>query len=145
MLHLRHSPRRRGATAVETAVVLGLLFLVLLGIMEYGRYVMFRHVLENAAREGARYAVVHTNDANTSAVVGVVQSKLTSQVPSPSISVFWLNPATGGSAGNWFDTPYGEPIMVHVQSSYAPMLPTMGILPSSLTIDAYHVMRSEAN
>ena len=44
-----------------------------------------------------------------------------------------------------YDTPYGEPIMVHVQASYTPMVPTMGILPSTLTINAYHVMRSEAN
>jgi len=137
--------KRRAVTAVETAFILGLLFLIMLAIMEYGRYVMFRHVLENAARDGARYAVVHTNDANTAAVTGLVQSKLTSQVHTPTIDLYWMNASTGTNLGNWYDAPYGDAIMVHVRATYSPMLPSFGILPNPMTIDAYHVMRSEAN
>lgn len=145
MRYARVRSCRRAVTAVETAAILGLLFLILLAIMEYGRYVMFRHMLENAARDGARYAVVHTNDANTSAVTSLIQSHLTSQVSSPTINVYWMNPSNGANLGAWYNAPYGDAIMVHVQSSYAPMLPTFGILPNPMTIHAYHVMRSEAN
>ena len=48
----RSNSRRRGATLVETAFVLSLCILFLLGIFEYGRFVFLRHVLTNAAREG---------------------------------------------------------------------------------------------
>lgn len=50
--------RRRGATTVEAAFVLPIFLLFLMGIYEYGRYLMVLHVATNAARDGARLAVV---------------------------------------------------------------------------------------
>ena len=44
---------------VEFALVAPLLFLVLLGIFEAGRFVLNLETLNNATREGARYAIVH--------------------------------------------------------------------------------------
>jgi Flp pilus assembly protein TadG len=52
----RTPPGRRGAAAVELAVVLPLLVLVLLGIWEVGRLVEAQQLLSNAAREGGRQA-----------------------------------------------------------------------------------------
>jgi len=47
----------RGATVLEMALVLPILFMVLFGILEFGRaYNMFQAVTD-AAREGARYSV----------------------------------------------------------------------------------------
>jgi hypothetical protein len=58
----RHSARRRdGATTVEFAFVAILLFLMLFAIFEYGRFLFMFHVTTNAARDAARFAVVHTN------------------------------------------------------------------------------------
>ena len=58
-MRLRTRPtRRRGATLVESALVLGVFLLVLLGIFEYCRFLMVLHVANNAARDGARYAAV---------------------------------------------------------------------------------------
>ena len=37
---------------VEAALVLPLVFLFLLGIMEYARFLMFEHVFNNAVRAG---------------------------------------------------------------------------------------------
>jgi hypothetical protein len=53
--------KRRGAALVEMAFVLPIALLFLLGIMEYGRYMMVRQVMEAASREGARYCAVRTN------------------------------------------------------------------------------------
>ncbi len=53
----RRSNRRRGAAAVEFAIVLPVIVLLMLGSMEMGRAVMVRHVLEEAARAGCRIAV----------------------------------------------------------------------------------------
>jgi Flp pilus assembly protein TadG len=52
----RTPPGRRGTAAVELAVVLPLLVLLLLGIWEVGRLVEAQQLLSNAAREGGRQA-----------------------------------------------------------------------------------------
>lgn len=56
--------RRRAATAVETALVMLPLLMFLFGIFEYGRLLMDWNLLNNAAREGCRYALA--NNTNTS-------------------------------------------------------------------------------
>jgi TadE-like protein len=55
--------RRRGQALVEFALVVPVLFLLFLGIVETGRLVFYLHTLNNAAREGARYAIVHGENA----------------------------------------------------------------------------------
>lgn len=52
------SRRRRGASAVEFAVVSPLFFLLLAGIVEFGEAFRIEHMLSNACRRGARAAVV---------------------------------------------------------------------------------------
>jgi Flp pilus assembly protein TadG len=48
---------------VEFALVAPLFFLLLFGIIEAGRFIFYYETLNNATREGARYAIV--NGANT--------------------------------------------------------------------------------
>lgn len=50
--------RRRGAAVVEFAVVAPLLFLLILGLIEFGRMLMVQQILTNGAREGCRKAVL---------------------------------------------------------------------------------------
>jgi Flp pilus assembly protein TadG len=45
---------RRGASAVEFAVVASLFFMLILGIFEFSRSFMVMHLLTEAARQGAR-------------------------------------------------------------------------------------------
>ena len=45
-----------------------MMLLFLWGIFEYSRYVMLLQVVNNAAREGCRYAVMHTNPVVISGV-----------------------------------------------------------------------------
>ena len=53
----RHpNPHRRGVAAVEFAVVLPFLLLLLVGIWELGRIIHVQIILNNAARDGARLA-----------------------------------------------------------------------------------------
>lgn len=47
---------RRGAAAVEMALVLPLLLIVLFGSVELGNYFMNEHSLSKAVRDGARFA-----------------------------------------------------------------------------------------
>ena len=58
--------RQKGQNLVELALVLPLLLLLLAGIVDFGRAFYGFIALENAAREGARYAAAHVNSDDTS-------------------------------------------------------------------------------
>lgn len=62
VLHIR---RERGAALLETALVLPMVLLVAVGIFEFGRAYQTWQVLTNAAREGARVAVLPGSTAGT--------------------------------------------------------------------------------
>ena len=57
------SRRRRSGTRaqalVEFALVAPIFFILLFALIDFGRYVYYVQILNNAAREGARYAIVH--------------------------------------------------------------------------------------
>jgi Flp pilus assembly protein TadG len=64
---------RRGATAVETGLVLIPMLMLLFGVFEYGRFLLDRNVLDNAAREGCRYALANNNtDPNVTTSVQTI-------------------------------------------------------------------------
>src|SRR5205823_1525074 len=48
--------KREGSAAVEFAVVLPLLILLLVGVWEIGRLIQLQQIMNNAARDGARLA-----------------------------------------------------------------------------------------
>lgn len=50
--------RRRGSAMVEMALVLPLFFMVVLGIIEFGRAMMVSQLVTNAAREATRLAII---------------------------------------------------------------------------------------
>jgi len=65
---------RRGTAVVEFALVAPLFFLLVFGMIEYGRMVMVQQILTNASREGARRAVL--DGVSTSDVVTAVDNYL---------------------------------------------------------------------
>jgi len=79
---LRARGSSRGQALVEFAFVLPIFLLLLFGTIDFGRYVYYVQILNNAAREGARYAIVHGSNSfqpagpnpNDPAVAAVVQN-----------------------------------------------------------------------
>jgi hypothetical protein len=55
--------RRRGQALVEFALVFPILMLFVFGIIVWGLGVFYQQQLQNAAREGARYAAIHSSQA----------------------------------------------------------------------------------
>lgn len=51
----------RGSVAVEFALLVPVLFLILFGIINFGVLMYNQAVITNAAREGARWAAIHTS------------------------------------------------------------------------------------
>ncbi len=161
----RQRDERRGVTVVEMAFVLSIALLFLFGILEYGRYLMVLHTTNNAAREGARYAVVHTGDGTTlSQVVAVVNTKMAgvdAQIQGYNVNVFSADPngiynsGTGTAiyppniyplaGSSWNSAPFGSPIVVQVTGNYQPILPSFLFLNNNLPINVTAMMNSEAN
>lgn len=59
---MKSKQKQRGAVAVEMALILPVLLLLVIGIMEFGRALNVQVSLTQAAREGARYAAIHYKD-----------------------------------------------------------------------------------
>src|SRR5688572_28182161 len=59
-----HRARERGAAALEMALILPVLLLVLGGIIDIGRMFFVQIELGNGAREGARMAAIYAYPAN---------------------------------------------------------------------------------
>ncbi len=146
--------RRRGAAVVEAAMVLPVVLLFLMGILEYGRYVMTLQVLTNAAREGAHYALSHTEPVtlqgvtygnSTSDVVNVVNNLSAGQSLSGQTVSVYASDAVGNSTGAWTDASAGQSVCVKISGTYYFVLPKLLFLPSSMTVTTQAVMRSEGN
>jgi TadE-like protein len=71
--------RRRGSTLVESSVMLLLFLVILIGVLDAGQVLFFHQFLTERVRTGARYAAVHTFDADT--VANVVAYQSASPVP----------------------------------------------------------------
>ncbi|MGN7147785.1 TadE/TadG family type IV pilus assembly protein [Arthrobacter sp. SAFR-179] len=59
---LKAKRKERGAVAVEMALLLPLLLLIVMGTIEFGRVLNVQVSMTQAAREGARYAAIHYKD-----------------------------------------------------------------------------------
>jgi len=146
--------RRRGSTVVQAALVLPATLLLLFGIMEYCRYLMLLQVVTNAAREGCRYAVMHTdpvvlNGATygnaTSNVTSVISGVMGSQsLVGQAISIYESD-ALGNNLGTWTNTTNGQWITVKITGSFKSVVAPFLMMPSSLPITATAVMQCEAN
>jgi Flp pilus assembly protein TadG len=126
---------RRGAAVVEFAIVAPVFFLLVFGMIEYGRMVMVQQVLTNASREGARYAVIQsTND--TTAVQTKVRDYLTSarlNAAASTVTVDW--PASGSDATT---------VTVSIPFGQVSWLPSPMFLSSTTPLEATSVMRRES-
>jgi hypothetical protein len=60
---VRLKRRPRGQALMEFALVFPLFMLILLTVVVFGLYIFYNQQLENAAREAARYAAVHSTSA----------------------------------------------------------------------------------
>ena len=127
--------KRRGAAVVEFAVVAPVFFLLIFGMIEYGRLVMVQQVLTNASREGARVGVLDgsTKSDVTTAVNNYLSSaKITG-------STLTVTPDPPSSAA------YGAPVTITVSVPFTKVswLPSPMFL-GGTTVTATSVMRRES-
>jgi Flp pilus assembly protein TadG len=61
----RFSKAESGTSMAEFAIVAGVFMMIIFGIIEFGRLMYTHNALTDAARRGARYAVLHPENSNT--------------------------------------------------------------------------------
>ena len=126
------SHHQLGQSLVEFALILPILVLLLVGIFDLGRVVYYYSALQNAAREGARYGIVHPNDS--AGVEAAVRNKAIGLVPAE-LSVY------PPSCCPW---PAGETIIVRATYRFTPITPIIGaFLPSGITLVSSSTMWKE--
>lgn len=139
---------RSGAYAVEFAFVVIIFVMVLFGIIEYSRFVFIRQTIDQAAREGARYAVVNTTDttieADTIAFVKKKMASVDTMVQNYQCQVY-EGDAAGAKSGPASDAGFGEYVVVQIDCDYKPFLPSLLFLNSTMKLTSKSLMFSEAN
>jgi Flp pilus assembly protein TadG len=103
---------RRGASAVEMALVLPVFVTLILGLIEFSRLGMVCQLLTTAAREGCRVAVL---DGMTQTDV---QNRVNTVLSGSGISVGTVTP-TCPSPYTWTSAPAGTAITVSLSVPYS--------------------------
>jgi len=127
---------RQGAAVVEFAILAPLMFLLVFGMIDVGRAVMVQNLLTNAARDGARTAVL--DGSTVSDVETQVSDYLAaSSVPGVSVTVS-PDPLTSADIG--------DPVSVNVQVPFNAVswLPSSWFL-AGVTLESTVVMRRETS
>jgi Flp pilus assembly protein TadG len=134
--------RDAGQSLAEFAILLPVLMGVMVGIFEFGRAWNIDQVLTNAAREGARRAVIPTTGEGD--VLEVVEEALTDAALEPGLATIEVD---------GMDDGIGQPVSVQIQYPYqftflGPIMALMGAggdgdAPGAITLDSRIVMRNE--
>lgn len=120
---------------MEFALIAPLFFLMIFGMIEFGRMVMVQQVITNGSREGARLAVLDgtTGAAVTSTVNNYLES---ARVSGANVAVIPTEPSSAG---------YGEPVTVTVTIPFSQVswLPSPMFVGGGTVLTATTVMRRE--
>jgi Flp pilus assembly protein TadG len=140
---MRTSSRQKGATIVEAALTVVLLFMFLDAVLEFGRAYNIYHIMTNAAREGARYAIAPAPGTTILPTTAQVQAQVNSFLSSGGVSgaTVNVNPTT--------QTVNGAPLVyttVQVTTPYTFFVPQLlGISNATVNLATSAEMRNETN
>jgi len=130
---------------VEFALLAPMLIMLAIGLADYGYAIWTRLQVQNAARAGAEYAVLHgwNNGQNStniqSAVTGATRLSVAAS-PAPAVSCGCLDPTTGltsatcGSSCSANSDTAGTYVTVSAQAAFRPLFGYPGLsFPTAIT------------
>lgn len=129
MNHLEWRPRRgrRGQALLEFALVLPIFILLLVAIFDLGRAAFAYNTLTNAAREGARMAIV--NQYKPSIIARAKQQTAIVELNDPSVSVNFYQVNADGTPNTGVPCALiavGCMATVSFEATYEPITPLIG-------------------
>ncbi len=137
--------QRRGAAAVETGLVLVMLTSVIFGVFEFSRLFLDWNLLNNAARQGCRYAIANnTNTAVTTNVQTIVTKYMAGQTASFSNFTVTVSGTHSGVSTPVNNLSAGDLLTVTVSGTYK----FMNIIPvvkmsTNFTLTSSVIMKCE--
>ena len=121
----------------QMAAVISIFILLLFGILEYSLFLYTYDVMQNAAREGARYCVVDSNDPNqvtdTQNYVQTMMMGLDTKMKNYQCNVY-LSDVNGNNIGSVGNATFGQPICVQITLTYTPITPLLFLPASAFTM-----------
>ena len=129
--------RSRGQALVEFAFVAPIFLLLLFSLIDFGRYVYYVQILNNAAREGTRYAIVHGSNSfqptgpnpNDATITAVVRNYAVGVIGNSAV----LNiTSTWGTPPNPATNNRGSKVKVAVTYAFQSLIPIVPIPPITI-------------
>jgi Flp pilus assembly protein TadG len=133
-----------GQSMVEMALLLPVLFLLFMGILEFGRAFTTRQAVTHAAREGARRAVVFDPVMNQDSVKAAIAGAL-SRAGIPGAAVTIAFDEASSPDGHWRETGALQTVYVGVQYRFGFFGPLVKAVTGSesMTLSSLVTMRNE--
>ena len=127
--HRRAKGSKRGQALVEFALVLPIFILVLVAIFDLGRAVFAYNTLTNAAREGARIAIV--NQYKPSIIARAKQQTAIVELNDPSVQVDFYQVNADGTVNTTIPCALSQIAVgcmatVSFEATYQPITPLIG-------------------
>lgn len=142
----RAGSRSRGQALAEFALVAPLFFILLLGIIESGRFIYHYEMLNNAARAGVRYAIIHgaesgdpsgpPDDPTGADIKQAVSDAAISLVGVGDLTI----PDPVYSGPNGATNKRGSSVTLVVSYTYSPLIPVLPII--GITAEASGVVNN---
>jgi Flp pilus assembly protein TadG len=138
----------RGQALVEFALILPLLVLLLVAVFDVGRFIFAYNSVTNAAREGARMAIVNQDPARVKQ--RAIDQAVVSEVAAPNVTVQYfqpqpniVNPAANAACPS--PVPAGCVAVITFQTTMRPLTPIIGriMFSSGVTLTAKAVQAVE--
>jgi len=135
---------QKGAALIEAAVTIPIVLLIAVGIFEFGRAYQTWQVLTNAAREGARLAVISgSTDANvTTTVRNYMQAGQLDNYATATVTITRNVALTGSDTGSQVQINY--PFQFMVLQPVIQLIDSASTTGTPITMQASALMRNES-
>ena len=135
---------QRGAALVEAAITLPIILLISVGIFEFGRAYQTWQVLTNAAREGARLAVINgsTDTDVTARVRSYMQSGSLANYGTATVTIQRSVALTGADTASRIQIDY--PFQFMVLNPVVRLVTPTSTTGAPITMQSSAVMRNES-
>jgi Flp pilus assembly protein TadG len=130
----RRSRRRGGSALIEMVFCTAVLFYLVMGGVEFGWYMYAKHVVQSAARDGARAAII-SGSTQTSATSAISYTMTNASMQSSGYTYSFVNASNGATISDVSTIARGTAIKVTVSVNFGAFnVRPLGVIPANKSI-----------
>ena len=135
---------RRGNALMEAALALPILLYFSMGMVEFGQYIYAKHIVQSAARDGCRQAII-ASATQTTATTAITNTMSAAGFGSSGYTVTWTNPNSPYNTYTDISTvAAGAGIKTTVSVNYGSVgVRPLGVIPATKTLTGITTMVKE--